>query len=175
MAGMEALGRLVDVSVGVTPTDFNAGASTGKYVSLTRASGVMVVFIHAQGTSGGGDNTLTLKQSKDTSGTGLANLAVISKYYKKENATGLVGSETWTAVTQAAAATIVETSGHGPGDAAIWAFHVFGDQLSDGFSFIRVDAAAVSGSSKPQLSTILYFPYDLTVQRTPANLLAANT
>lgn len=172
---MEALGRLVDISVGVAPVDFNSGASTGKYVALKRSSGLLVVFIHAIGTSGGGDNTLTLKQSQDNAGTGIQNLACITKYYKKENASGLSGGETWTKVTQAAAATIVEASGHGPGDAAIWAFHVFGTQLSDGYDFVRVDAAAVSGSSKPQLSSILYFPYDLEVQRTPANLAAANS
>lgn len=171
---MEALGRLVDCSIGVIPSDFNAGASTGKYVALKRNSGVMVVFVHAAGTSGGGDNTLTLKEAQDASGTGLKNLAVITKYYKKVNASGLTGGETWAKVTQAAAATIVEAAGQGPGDAVLWAFHVFGTQLDDGFTHIRVDAAAVSGTTKPQLSSILYFPYDLEVQRTPANLAAAN-
>jgi hypothetical protein len=171
---MEALGRLTDVSLGVIPIDLNAGAATGKYVSLKRASGVLVVFVHAKGTSGGGDNALTLKQATDSGGDGAVNLAVITKYYKKVNASALDGSETWAKVTQAAAATITEASGEGPGDAAIWAFHVFGNQLSDGFTHIRVDAAAVTGSSKPQLSAILYFPYDLEVQRTPANLAAAN-
>ena len=172
---MEALGRLVDVSVGVTPQDLNAGAVTGKWVSLTRASGVMVVFIHAKGTSGGGDNELTLQEAKTKSGGSNQNLAVIDKYYKKVNASALDGSETWTLVTQAAGATITGSSGEGPGDGAIWVFHVFGTQLDAGYGFINVSTAAVSGSSKPQDACVLYFPYDLEVQRTPANLAAANS
>lgn len=171
---MEALGRLFDAQVGVIPQDMNAGAATGKWVSLTRASGLAVVFVHAVGASGAGDPVLTLQEAKDNAGTSAQNLAVISKYYKK-SATTLAGTESWTEVTQAAAATITAATGEGDTDQALWVFHVFGIQLSAGFEFVNVSTSKVSGTSTAELGTVLYFPYDLEVQRTPANLTASGS
>lgn len=174
MAGMEGLGRLFDMEVGVILQDMNAAAATGNWVSLTRASGLSVVFIHAKGASGAGDPTLTLQEAKDNSGTSAQNLAVIDHYYRK-SASSLAGTEAWTKVTQTAAATITSASGEGAADEAIWVFPVYGVQLDDGFEFVNVSTSKVSGSTTAELGTVLYVLHDLEVQRTPANLKASGS
>ena len=66
MAGIEALGRLTDYSVGVAPVDLSGGAQTGKRVSLKNTSGVQVVIFKGAASSGT-DPTFTFKEA--TSGT----------------------------------------------------------------------------------------------------------
>ena len=69
MSGIEALGRLVDYSVGVAPVDLSGGAQTGKRISLKNTSGVQVVIFKGAASSGT-DPMFTFKEATaDTSGT----------------------------------------------------------------------------------------------------------
>ena len=168
---MEALGRLLDISVGIAPLDLQT-ARTGKRVTLKRSQSVMVVCHKGIGTAAD-DPTLTLKEhSAYTSGTS-QNLATITQYYVKTATTpGLVGTETWSKVTQAAAATIADPGGAGTSAESeqIVVFHVDGTELSDGFTHISVDIGDVGTNA--QLGGVLYFLTDLYAARKPANLRA---
>ena len=97
----EALGRLIDISVGVAPVDLSVAASTGKRVGLRNAAGVTVVFRKGAG-AGGEDPVLTFRQHTAASGGTSQNLATVDHYYTKSAAT-LAGTETWNRAAQAAA------------------------------------------------------------------------
>lgn len=170
---MEALGRVFDVSVGFQPVDMQTAANTGKRVSLRRSQAVTIVMFKAIGTAGD-DPVLTLKEHNANTGGTSQNLAAIDHYYLKTATTpGLVGTETWSKVTQTLAATITDPGGAGTSaeSAQIVVIEVDGTKLSDGFNHISLDVADVGGNA--QLGCVLYFPHDLTVQRKPANLRAA--
>ncbi|MGH7774473.1 MAG: hypothetical protein ACREQA_19795 [Candidatus Binatia bacterium] len=163
---MEALGRLLDVSIGAAPKDLNA-ATTGKRVKLQGATGVTILFVKDAGTAGE-DPVLTLKEhNADTGGTS-QNLAVIAKHYQKQEAT-LDGDEKWSKVTQTKAATLTlnATSAEEEG---IYAVYVGADQLSDGFAYVSLDVAATTTAG--QLGVVVYILHDLTVQRAPENMAA---
>lgn len=167
---MEALGRLVDVAIGVAPVDLQT-AQTGKRVALRDAGGVTVVVFKAAGTAGD-DPTVTLKQHTAATGGMTANLAIIDHYYLK-NATALAGTEQWTKLTQTAAATIVDPGGAGTSAESqqILVFEVDARSLSDGYKYISVDVADTGLNA--QLGCVLYLLRDLDVQRSPDKLAAA--
>lgn len=161
---MEALGRLFDISTGVTPVDFATAASTGKRVSLRNCGGLTIVVFKEAGANE--DPVYTLKEHDASTGGTSQNLAVITSYYHKREAT-LDGDETWTRATQAAAATIT-----GDGDVEeILVIEVDGAQLSAGFKYLSLDVSD-SGATAGQLGCVLYLLRDLDVQRAPANLVA---
>jgi hypothetical protein len=167
----EGLGRLFDISVGAAPVDLSSAAVTGKRVSLKRAAALTIVVFKGAGTAGD-DPTVTLKQHTAASSGTSANLAAIDHYYLK-NATTLAGTETWTRVTQSAAATIADPGGAGTSAESqqILAIPVLGTSLSDGYSYVSLDIADVGTNA--QLGGVLYLLHDLTAQRAPANLQAA--
>ncbi len=167
----EGLGRLFDLSIGFAPVDMQTAANTGKRVSLKHAGAVTIVLIKAVGTAGD-DPVLTLKQHTAATGGTSANLAIIDHYTIKD-AVALAGTETWSAVTQAAAATITDPGGAGTSaeHQQIDAIEVRAAQLSDGYAYVSLDVADVGGNA--QLGTVLYILHDLAVQRKPANLAAA--
>lgn len=167
---MEALGRLFDISTGISPVDLSAAANTGKRVSLRNASGVAIVVFKAAGTAGQ-DPVLTLKEHNASSGGTSQNLAVIDSYYVKSETT-LDGDETWTRKTQAAAATLSDPGGAGTSaeEEQIVVIEVDATQLSDGFGYVSLDIADVGANA--QVGGVLYILRDLTTQRTPANLAA---
>lgn len=169
----EGLGRTFDVCLGQVPVDLSTAGSTGKRVSLKNCKGVDVVVFKAAGTAGD-DPTLTLKQHTASSGGTSANLAIIDHYYLKDAAT-LAGSDTWTKVTQSAAATIVDPGGAGTSaeHQQIIVFSVEAEKLTDGYTHISVDIADVGANA--QLGAVLYLRRDLEVQRTPANLASSLT
>lgn len=123
-------------------------AASGVHIPLTNAEAVSFVSWMDAGTQ-----SITLKESID--GASEANLAVISTLYKQPGVGG-----TWTAVTQAAAATYDHTT-----DATndCFTFTVRGDQLSDGFNCVEVTQVGAAS----QLVAIIH---DLKVSRKPANL-----
>ena len=72
MAGIEALGRLVDFSAAIVPVDLSAGANTGKRVSVKNNDGLMVVIFKGPASSGT-DPAFTFKEATAfTSGTSQA-------------------------------------------------------------------------------------------------------
>lgn len=164
---MEALGRLFDIVAGVAPLDLQT-ARTGIRVHLRNSASVTIVIFKGAGTAGD-DPTFTLKQHTASSAGTSGNLAVIDHYYYK-NATTLLGSETWTKVTQSIAATIVDPGGAGTSAESqqIVSFNVDGTELSDGYEWVSLDVADTG--SNAQLGAVLYLLHGLTVQRAPANL-----
>lgn len=165
---MEGLGRLFDVTTGAVPVDLSSAAVTGKRVHLKNATGVTILLFKAAGTAGD-DPTVTLKQHTAASSGTSANLATIDHYYLKDAAT-LAGSETWTKVTQSAAATIADPGGAGTSaeHQQIVAIEVHASQLDDGYGWVSLDVGDVGTNA--QLGAVLYILHDLVVQRAPANL-----
>ncbi|MEU3527562.1 hypothetical protein AB0E62_27450 [Streptomyces sp. NPDC038707] len=168
---MEALGRLIDVCVGAAPVDLSSAAVTGKRVSLKGCGGLTIVVFKGAGTAGD-DPTLTLKQHTANTGGTTSNLAVIDHYYLKDAAT-LAGTEQWTKVTQAAAATIADPGGAGTSaeHQQIIVIEVDAAQLADGYTHVSLDVADVGTNA--QLGAILYLRRDLLVERAPAALAAS--
>lgn len=164
---MEALGRLCDIVAGVAPLDLQT-ARTGNRVHLKNSASCMIVVFKGAGTAGD-DPTVTLRQHTAASSGSSANLATIDHYYLK-NATSLAGSETWTKVTQSVAATVVDPGGAGTSAESqqILVVHVDGAELSDGYEWLSLDVADTGTNA--QLGAVLYFLYDLEIQRAPANL-----
>lgn len=166
----EALGRIVDISIGAAPVDLSTAAVTGKRVSLKGAGGLTIVVVKAAGTAGD-DPTVTLKQHTLSAAGTTADLAIIDHYYLKAEAT-LDGDETWTKKTQTAAATIVDPGGAGTSaeEQQIIVIEVDSKSLADGYSYVSLDVADVGTNA--QLGTVLYLLRDLRAGRAPANLQA---
>lgn len=168
---MEALGRLVDVCVGAAPVDLSTAAVTGKRVALEGCGGLTILVVKGAGTAGD-DPTVTLKQHTASSGGTSANLAIIDHYYVKDAAT-LAGTETWSKVTQTAAATIADPGGAGTSaeHQQIIAIEVDAAQLDDGYTHVSLDVADVGVNA--QLGAVLYLRRDLLAERAPQALAAS--
>lgn len=169
MAGIEALGRLIDLSVCVAPVDLAGGPETGKLVSLEAASGVTVVLFKGAA-SAGTDPSIEFQEAQDSAGTGLQVMASPPGHYYQKAAASLAGTETWTKKTATYSSNVLTFTGE-EGNQGIFAFEIHASDLSDGFAYVGVtlpDAGTVA-----QIGGALYILHDLSVQRTPANLAAA--
>lgn len=135
---MEALGRLINV------------VPTADGVEVDMAGCEAVTFVCTA------NETYTLQEAQDGTGTGAQNLAVIDRYYQGPPD----GTAAWTLNTQTAAATV------SPSDATDTCviFTVHAASVSDGFTHVLVNAAT-SGS-------VVAIPHDLSVQRSADNLPA---
>lgn len=165
---MQGLGRQFDVGVVLAPYDTNAGAGTGRRISLQRANAV--TFLFAKGAGFGTDNpVLTLREHNAASGGTSQNLARITTVYRK-SAVSLLGTEQWAvAVSQAAAATVTLT-----GEATnqgLYALEVEESWLSDGFTHVSLDIAD-TGAAGVQLGAVIAIVHTLAVQRSPIALAA---
>jgi hypothetical protein len=145
MAGMEALGRLVNV--------IPIGA--GNAFKMRGASGVLVVCT--------GTDTFTVNEASSFGGTYTA-LNCIKNVYGSTATNGTAGWTKLTYVNGTTPLSAVTIGGGSPtiASATMLAFHVFTSEFSDPFNYLKVTVAA-SG-----LVTVL--PYDLVHQRGPANL-----
>lgn len=181
MAGMEALGRLFDISAGVVNVDVNTSGATGKRVSLKNASGVTIVVL-APSTGGTEDLVLDVQQATALSGgtsndMDSTNGARGVDYFYIKSASTLAGTETWSKVANTAGSSALGTSEvtvagatYG-GSQFIVAVEVSASQLADGFSYLSLNIA--DPGSTARVCSVLYFLHDLEVQRKPANLAAA--
>lgn len=168
MAGMEALGRLADFSVGIAPVDLSAAASTGKRVSMKRTSGLMVVIFKGAASSGT-DPVVTFKEANAfTSGTS-QNMVTPPAYFWQKAAATLAGSETWSQVTATYSSGAVTLTGE-QGHQGIYVFDILSEDLSAGFDYIEVDIA--KAGTVAQLGAVLFIPHDILSQRLPSNLAA---
>jgi hypothetical protein len=147
------LGDSYDLGTGFVPVDMQT-AQTGKRIWMGGLDAVDIIFIKAAGTAGD-DPTLTLQEHNASTGGSSQNLAVIEEYFVKKEAT-LDNDETWTRVTQSAAATIADPGGAGTSaeEQQIVVFTVSKDQLSSGFKYISVNVADTGTNA--QLGTVLY-------------------
>jgi len=143
MTTMEGLGRVFNVQY----------LMSGLWVNMKYCSSVAFVCYIA---AGAGD-TYTLQEATTAAGGGAQNLVTVTRYFTN---TGN-GTDAWTLRTQAAAATVVAAAA---ATQNCTVFHVDGTELTDGFDYLRVTATGAG--------VIIPVTYDLTVQRTPANLPA---
>lgn len=148
------LGESYDLSTGLAPVDLSTAANTGKRVSMQEVTSMDIVVIKGAGTAAD-DPVLTLKQHTASTGGTTTDLAVITEYMLKNEAT-LDGDETWTKVTQSAAATITDPGGAGTSAESqqIVVIHVRADQLTAGNAYVSLDIADVGANA--QLGTVLY-------------------
>jgi hypothetical protein len=168
---IEGLGRLFDVGTCVAPVDINTSdAATGQRISMAGHSGIAII---AHTLVGGADDiTFDIQQATAfTGGTSndmdSANGASGIDHYWIKAETALDNDESWVRVSQAAASEVVVVGATYGTQQKLVVIQVGADQLADGFGWISVNVSCVTSTS--QLLTVLYLPYDLAVQRTPAN------
>jgi len=166
---MRGLGADYDLSIGLAPVDLSAAAATGKRVDMSGVDSVDVVLVKGAGTAAD-DPVVTLRASDAATAGTSADLAVISSYSLKD-ATALAGTETWTAVTQAAGATITDPGGAGTSaeHQQICVIHVRAEDMPAGKPYLSLNIADVGANA--QLGAVLYIVHG-NVRETPAALPA---
>lgn len=169
MPQRNGLGNRYDLGTGFVPADMQT-AQTGKRLLMRDLKAVDVVWIKAAGTAGD-DPTLTLQAHTAASGGTSANLAVITEYYLKSEAT-LDNDETWTKVTQSAAATIADPGGltTSAESEQIVVFTVSQDDIPAGKPYISVNVADTGTNA--QLGTVLYILHREDKKASPTEYLA---
>ncbi|UCD59034.1 MAG: hypothetical protein JSV16_08035 [Candidatus Hydrogenedentota bacterium] len=147
--------QLHDIIEGWPVVDLQTGNNTGDTISLKNWHGCAVVFVSSVGTAAD-DPTLTLQQSTvvAASDAKALNFTVI---YRKQAATDLSGTGTWTRTTQTASNTY--TNGTSAEQDLIWVVDVKTEELDvdNGFDCIRATVADVGGNA--QLGYLFYIPY----------------
>lgn len=175
---MEALGRLIDVSIGYLNIDLNTSGATGKRVSLKNATGVTFLCI-VPSTGGTEDLTFDVQQHTASSGGTSGDMdaaatagtnAGIDHFYIK-SATTLAGTETWAKVTQAAASEVVVAGATYGASQCLVAIEVAASNLADGYSYVSV--ISPDPGSTARVVSVIAVLHDLNVKRAPANLAAA--
>ncbi len=171
---MWGLGNKFDVCSGIAPiADLAAGANTGHRLHMRNYDTVAVVFYKGAASAGTDTVTPTLQEHTLATGGSSQNLAAITTWYHKNEAT-LDGDEAWTEVTQAAAATISLTNAVIPAaNQAIVVFEVEAASLSAGYEWISLNIADPgTGGTIP--GAVLYIPHGLRVKRSPQLLRQPN-
>lgn len=162
---LSGLGRLFDIGVGSAPATSFSTAITGKNISLQNCAGVGILIVKsASGTTD--DMALDLQEVNGYAGTP-RDLDIITDYWTKSE-TALDNDEAWVLTSQAAASEITAIAGTAEVQMLLY-FEVMAEQLSDGYTHIAVNIPDL-GSTDTPLGSILYIPFGLKVQRSPANL-----
>jgi hypothetical protein len=153
MASNYGLGPDYDISLGVAPLDLGT-ARTGGRINMANVKSVDIVFVKGAGTAAD-DPTVTLRSHDASTGGNSADLAIITEYYLKSEAT-LDGDEVWTKETQSAAATIADPGGDGTSAESeqIVVINVRADQMPAADNWLSLDIADVGTNA--QLGTVLY-------------------
>jgi len=159
------LGRLFDFGTGCAIQSFNGSGITGKNISFQncRSIGVLVCKM-ANGTTD--DLAIDLQEVDAYNGTP-RDLEVITNYWMKQEAS-LDNDEVWTKYTQTAASEITAIAGSAETELMLY-FEVNEQQLSDGYTHIAVNVPDL-GNTDTEQGCVIYIPFDLKMQRTPANL-----
>lgn len=141
------LGGLIDMIEGVPAVDLQDGANNGDYINIKNADRVAVVFVSGVGTAGD-DPTLTIQQAQDNSGTG-AKALNFTTIWRKQAATDLSSTTSWTETTQSATNTY--TNGTSAEQSLIWwvEFDAADLDVDNGFDHIRATVADVGSNAQP--------------------------
>ena|ERR1700755_3072323 len=173
---MRSLGFILDLTVGINPVaDLAAGANTGKRIHMRNYDTLGILFFKNAASAGTDTVTITLQEHNAASSGTSQNLSAITDWYYKSTAAALAGTEAWTEVTQAAAATLAMADA-GPIKAANQAmvyFDVEAPALSAGFEWLSVNIAD-PGSGGTILGGVFYIPSGLKIQRRPDLLAQPN-
>lgn len=138
---MMGLGNKFDICSGIPPiADLAAGANTGHRLHLRNYDAVTVLLTKGAASAGTDTVVVTLQEHNAASSGASANLAVIDEFYIKAEAS-LDGDETWTRVTQAAAATVSLTGATYAATQLYLAFNVQSQSLSAGYEWVSVNIA----------------------------------
>lgn len=173
---MRGLGNVFDLAVGINPVaDIAAGANTGKRIHMRNYQTLGVLFFKNAASAGTDTVTLTLQEHNANTGGTSQNLAAITDWYYKSTAAALAGTEAWTEVTQAAAATLAlaNTGGVPAANQAMVCFEVEADALSAGFEWLSVNIAD-PGAGGTILGGLFYVLSGLKVMRRPDRLAQPN-
>jgi hypothetical protein len=150
-----------DIVEGWPIVDLQTAANTGDYVSLKNWDGVCVVFCSSVGTAAD-DPTLTIVQATDVANSASDAKAVnFTVIMRKQAATSLASTGTWTRTTQTAANTY--TNATSAEQDLIWVVDIAADELDadGGFDCIMASVADVGGNAQlGYLFYILYGPRD---------------
>ena len=142
------LGSDFDVSIGIAPVLLTTGANTGARQLMRGVEYMTVLYI-----GGAGDAAeppvLTLRQHTAVTAGDSADLAVITEYWTKSEAT-LDNDEPWVRSTQATAATVTGTAEM----QQIIVFQVRSDAMTAG-PYLSVDVAD-PGEGLAHLGTVVY-------------------
>lgn len=157
------LGSDYDIGISVAPVDLNTAGATGLRQYMGGIDSVFVVFVGGAGAALE-PPVLTLKQHTLSSGGSTANLAVVTEFWTKGEAT-IDNDETWTRTAQAAGATVTGTEQV----QQMIAFRVRTDSMTAG-PYISVSAADPGAGS--QLGMIFYVMEGLAVRDIPVNMKA---
>ena len=163
---MNGLGRIFDISQAINVVDLAGGATTGARVHLRNYDAVAIVVFKEAGADAE-PVTFTVQSHSASSGGTSTDLAVIDEYFHKTEAT-LDGDETWTRVTQTAAATFAQASGDSDMQSII-VVEIQAGSLPAGHEWISVNGSDVTTAG--QLGGVLYLLHGLKIQRRP-DLLA---
>lgn len=169
MSAIKGLGRIFDIGSAFTPVDFNtADAATGHRIHMRNYEAVACVLFKGAGTAGA-DPVITVREHTAATGGTSANLAVVDEFFYKEE-TSLDGDETWTRVSQTAAATAtVDTWAE---NETIVVVEVTAPMLSAGYEWVSFNIAATVANA--QLVSGLYIMHGLKIQRRPDLLAQPN-
>lgn len=173
---MRALGNALDITTGINPVaDLAAGANTGKRVHMRNYDTLGILLTKNAASAGTDTVTITLQEHNANTGGTSQNLAAITDWYYKSTAAALAGTEVWTEVTQAAAATLA-LANTGPVPAANQAlvyFDVEAGALSAGFEWLSVNIAD-PGAGGTILGGVFYIMSGLKIKRRPDLLAQPN-
>jgi len=169
-----ALANVLDISVGINPVaDLAAGANTGKRIHMRNYDTLGVLFFKNAASAGSDDVVITLQEHNANTGGTSQNLAAITDWYRKSVASPLLGTETWTETTQAAAATLTLAGATFATHQQLVYFDVEAASLSAGFEWLSVNIAD-PGSGGTILGGVLYIPTGLKIMRNPSLLAQPN-
>lgn len=159
------------IVVGFRPVDLSAAANSGDWVSLQNYKHVAVVFHSAIGTAGD-DPVLTIKQASDATGTGAKALTINSaKAFKKQAATSLASTGTWSAASADVSSNTV-TNDTSAEQEALWVVEFDSDELDTDNGFFFVQASVADVGTNAQLGACYYI---LSEPRYPAKATAMLT
>ena len=170
---MRGLGSKFDICSGITPiANLAAGNNTGHRIHMRNYRTLGVVLFKDVASAGTDDVVLTLQEHNANTGGTSQNLAAITDYYYKREAS-LDGDETWVEATQAAAATLTLAGATYATLQAIVAFEVENTALSAGFEWLSVNIAD-PGSGGTIAGGVVYIPSGLFSQLRPDRLPQPN-
>ena len=157
----------INIVEGFLPVDLQTAANDGDWVSLRNYHNCAVVFVSAIGTATD-DPTLTMEQATAVAGTGAKalNFTVI---HRKQAATDLTATGTWTRTAQTAAATF--TNGTSAEQDLIWIVDFVDTELDAANDFDCLRGRVNNIGSNAQLGYLYYALYNPRVEQ--ATLLSA--
>jgi hypothetical protein len=155
------LGSDYDIGLGAAPVDLNTAGATGLRQFMGGIDEVGVLYVGGAGAASE-PPVLTLRQHTAASGGSSSNLAVVTDFWRKSEAT-LDNDEGWSHQTQAAGAVV---TGQAQVQQMIY-FLVRPEQMTTG-PYISVDVADVGAAA--QLGCVLYIIGGLSVRDVGENM-----